>query len=381
MLTEEPPPGVTKRDYMVKLIYDELVSLLGGEQKRTVWPDRDKPYVMLLLGLQGSGKTTTAAKIARFYLKRSYKAGLIAADTFRPGAKEQLKQLGDKLGAPVYTSDGNSVRISVDGVSYLKRQGCNLIIIDTTGRHKEEEELLREMAVMNREVGPDAVFLVLDGTIGQLAKPQAEAFSKVASIGFIVITKLDGTAKGGGAISATVATGAPIAFVGTGEGIDDLEVFDPPSFISRLLGLGDIKALAERVKDAQISEKRFEQIIGTGKLTLADFEYYIDSMDKMGSLAKFFSLLPGLSNVPPEMMRNAETDMRRWKTILNSMTKLEKVRPELLGASRVKRIAVGAGASTDEVKALLKRYETMKTQMKMIKRNRTLLRKLSSYKA
>lgn len=380
VFTEQPPAGVTKRDYMIKVIYDELVNLLGGENTRIVWPKKDEPYVILMVGLQGSGKTTTAAKIAKFYLKRSYKVGLIAADTFRPGAKEQLIQLGQKIGVPVYTSNEDAVVIAQKGIEELKNQGYNLLLVDTAGRHKEEKSLIQEMIKLERTINPSGVYLVLDGTIGQLAKTQAEAFAKSVPIGYIVITKLDGSAKGGGAISAAAATGARVLFIGVGEGLDDLEIFDPPSFISRLLGLGDIRALADKVREAQINEKQFEEIVTTGRFTLIDFEFYLDSMNKMGSLSKVLSLVPGFSNIPTEIAKNAEEDLKKWKVILNSFNKNEKLNPQIINSSRIRRIAIGSGSKQEDVRSLLRRYELMKNQMKMLKRNRSLLKKLGAYK-
>jgi signal recognition particle subunit SRP54 len=378
--SEEPPSGVSKRDYLIKLIYDELIELLGGEKTHLVWPNKNTSYVILLVGLQGSGKTSSAAKIAKFYAKRSYRVGLVAADTYRPGAQQQLTQLGEKIGVPVYTAGEDAVSIAKNGVLDFKQKKFNLIIVDTAGRHKEEKALFEEMREIASSINPDAVYLVLDATIGQLAGPQAAAFNRAVPVGYIVVTKLDGSARGGGALSAVAATGGKIVFVGTGEGIDDLEVFDPPSFISRLLGLGDIKALAERVAEAQLNEKQFEEIITSGKFTLADFEFYLDSISRMGSLSKLVTMIPGLSTIPSELMKNAEQDLKKWRVILNSFTKEEKLNPQLLTASRVRRIAIGSGTSQEDVRALLKRYEQMKSQMKLLKRNRALLKKLGSYK-
>lgn len=380
MLAKEPPPGVSKRDFLVKLLYDELIELLGGEKTHVVWPNKNKPYVILLVGLQGSGKTTTAAKIAKFYSKRSYRVGLVAADTYRPGAQQQLVQLGEKIGVPVHVEGGDAITIAKKGVAEFKQKGFNIIIVDTAGRHKEEKGLLEEMRQIAQAISPDAVYLVLDASIGQLAGPQAAAFKESVPVGYIVVTKLDGSARGGGALSAVAATGAKIVFVGTGEGLDDLEVFDPPSFIGRLLGLGDLKALAERVAEAQLNEKRFEEIITGGKFTLADFEFYLDSISKMGSLSKLIALIPGLSGIPKEMMENAEQDLKKWKVILNSFTKEEKLYPQLLNSSRIRRIAIGSGTTPEDVRALIRRYEQMKSQMKLLKRNRALLKRLAEYR-
>ncbi|MEM3670971.1 MAG: signal recognition particle receptor subunit alpha [Thermoprotei archaeon] len=379
LLEEEAPPGVSKKDYAVKILYDELVSLLGGDRPQLSWPPKDKAYTVMLVGLQGSGKTTTAAKIASFYLKRGYRVGLVAADTHRPGAKEQLVQLGSKIGAPVYAKGEKAEKLAEEGVRELVKSGCNLVIVDTAGRHKEERALLDEMASLQKVLKPDEVYLVLDATIGQQAKTQAEAFSSVAKVGSIVITKLDGTAKGGGAISAAASTGGRIRFIGVGEGIDDLEAFDPRSFISRLLGLGDIEALLEKVKEAQLSEKQLQDIVTTGKFTLVDFEYYLESMSKMGPLSKVLTMIPGVAGLPSEMTKGAEEDLKKFRVILRSMTREEKLEPEVLNASRIKRIAIGSGRAPEEVRTLVKRYELMRKQMKQLRRNRAMLRKLGAF--
>jgi len=373
---EQPPTGITKRDFLIKIIYDELVNLLGGEKTQLNWPKKDRLYTILLVGLQGSGKTTTAAKLAKFYSKKGYKVGMIAADTYRPGAKDQLVQLGQKINVNVYTSESDSLTIIKEGLEFFKKQGYHIALIDTAGRHKDEKSLMDEMKKIVDQIKPDEVFLVIDATIGQQAKSQAEAFSKAVTIASITITKLDGSAKGGGALSAVAATNAKIRFIGTGEGIDDLELFDAQSFVSRLLGLGDLKSLIEKVKEAEINEKRFEEIVSTGKLTLLDFEYQIESMVKLGSFSKILGLLPGLSSLPAELVKNADNEIKRWKVILSSMTKEEKLNPALLNGSRIRRIAIGSGTKPEDVRSLLKRYELMKSQIKILKRNRNFIKKL-----
>lgn len=379
MKTQEPPPGVTKRELLVKVLYDELIKLLGGEKGELIWPKRDKMYKIVLVGLQGSGKTTTAAKLASFYLKRGYRVGLVAADTYRPAGKDQLAQLGAKVGVPVYTSDKESTIIAKEGVNSFERQGMNLVIIDTAGRHKEEKGLLEEMEQIVRAISPDDVYLVIDGTIGQQAKAQAEAFAKRIPVGSIIITKLDGSAKGGGAISAVAVTGSRIRFIAEGEGVDDFEPFDPPGFVSRLLGLGDVKTLVEKVREAQVDEERIRDIMTTGKFTLVDFEYQLDSISKMGSFSKFLSLIPGLSSIPSELTKNTEADLKRWRTILKSMRVGEKLDPSTISSHRIKKIAIGSGTKPEDVRQLLKRYDLFRSQLKMIKRNRALLKRLSQY--
>ena len=295
-LTEKLPPGLPKKDHIVKILYEELSGILGEETEFKL--PQDKTSVILLAGIQGSGKTTVTAKLARNLSKQGYRVGVVGADTYRPGALVQLKMLCEKINVPVYGKENakDSVRISSEGVKHFKTIDKNIIIIDTAGRHKEEKRLLEEMKEINR-LNPDKVLLVIDGTIGQQCFNQAEAFHRIAPVGGIVVTKLDGAAKGGGALAAAAATGAKILFIGTGERIDDLEVFSPSRFVGRLLDMGDLKALLERVKDLEIeADAKKLQRITSGKMTIDDLYYQIEQMKKMGSLKKILDLVPGFSS-------------------------------------------------------------------------------------
>jgi len=268
-LKEELPPGISRREHLIKVLYEELTKFLGEEPaKTTVQPGRTN--IIMLVGIQGSGKTTGTVKIARYYQKRGLKTGIVCADTFRPGAFEQLKQLADRVGIPVYgeVDETNVERIALNGLSEFKEEH-DVILIDTAGRHKNEKDLIDEMQMLARKVNPNEIVLVIDGTIGQQAMIQAKAFNEATPIGSIFVTKLDGSARGGGALSAVVATGAKIKFVGTGEKIDDIEQFVPADFVGRLLGMGDIKGLIEKVREAeiQVPEQRARAFI-EGKFTL-----------------------------------------------------------------------------------------------------------------
>ncbi|RLG80390.1 MAG: signal recognition particle protein Srp19, partial [Thermoprotei archaeon] len=269
-LEEEPPPGVSRKEWFISIVYDELTKLFGGDKRVNIRPPK-KPWIILLVGLQGSGKTTTAAKLAYFYKLEGYRVGLVAADTYRPAAYEQLKQLGDQVGVPVYGEPSNkdAVSIAMKGVEYFVSSGFDIVIIDTAGRHHKEESLLIEMKEISKRVRPDEVVLVVDASMGQQAYSLAEKFNEATPIGSIVVSKLDGTAKGGGALSAVAATGATIKFIGTGEKIDELEVFRPPRFIARILGIGDIESLVERVKKlkVELTEKDVEELL-TGKISM-----------------------------------------------------------------------------------------------------------------
>ena len=248
-LNETPPPGLSRKDHIVKILYDELAKLLGKETDFNFKPGKQNKIIML--GIQGSGKTTVTAKLAKFLTKQGYKVGVIGADTYRPGALVQLRTMCEKSNVEVYGEPNNkdSPDIVKNGLNHFEKLPLDVILIDTAGRHKEEKDLLAEMEQINKVTAPDLAILVIDGTIGQQCFNQAEAFHKTIPVGGIIITKLDSSAKGGGAIAASAATGAQIMYIGTGERIDDLEKFSPTRFVGRLLGMGDIQAVLDLAKD------------------------------------------------------------------------------------------------------------------------------------
>ena len=385
-LKEEPPPGVLRRDWFIKIVYEELTKLFGGEKEPKIDIEK-KPYVLMLVGIQGSGKTTSAAKLALFYKRKGYRVGLICADTFRPAAYEQLKQLGSKIGVEVYGNPEikDSIKLALEGVKYFKSKGYDLIIIDTAGRHKEEKGLLEEMKKIAEKVKPNEIMLVLDATIGQQALPQAKAFHEATPVGSIMVAKLDGTAKGGGAISAVVATGAKIKFIGTGEDVREIEVFNPPSFVSRILGLGDIKGLVERIRqieEREELEKRQMKILATGKITMRDIYQQIKALRKMGPLSKIIQLIPGMGLTLPldsQQIKLTEEKMEKWLAIIQSMTYDELEKPEKIDKSRIKRIAIGSGTSVDDVKELLTYYKMMNKMLKQFKRRKGVFRHLLKF--
>jgi signal recognition particle subunit SRP54 len=323
-----------------------------------------------MLGVQGSGKTTTVSKLARFYMKKGYKVGVVAADTFRPGAVTQLKTLSERIGVDIYSDEkqSDSIKVAEAGKRFFQ-ESKNLIIIDTAGRHKEEKSLLDEMNSIVSKVKPDINLLVVDGTIGQQCYNQAMAFHKISPVGGIVITKLDGAAKGGGALAAVAATGARIYFIGTGERVDDLEEFSSTRFVGRLLGMGDLKSLLDMAKqlEGEVDQKRVQRMT-SGKLTMDDFLYQFEQVNKMGSLKKILDLIPGIAgNMKAEDLEKAEKDMKVWKSIIQSMAKKERETPEMLNAVRIKRIAKGSGRSEKEVRELITKYRQTKSLMKASK--------------
>jgi signal recognition particle subunit SRP54 len=381
-LKEQPPKGLSRKDHIITILYGELARMLGysgetirsidrtegdGQAAATSFFKPGKQNVVLMLGIQGSGKTTVTGKLARWLTKHGYRVGVVGADTWRPGALTQLKMNCSKANVEVYGEEGgkDAVAIAKNGLDHFKAQNLDIVIIDTAGRHKEEEGLLQEMKEMYSAATPDLVLLVIDGTIGQGAFKQAEAFHKAAPVGGIILTKLDGTAKGGGALAASAATGAKVMFIGTGERIDDLEQFSPTRFVGRLLGMGDIKALLEMAKslEVQADEDSVNRMM-RGKMTIEDFYAQLESANKMG-LKNMLDNLPGLSGMVKEDQIDAmEVRMQKWRFVIQSMTKEEKKDPDIMNESRRKRIARGSGQPESEIKAMIKHYNDSKDFMK-----------------
>lgn len=380
-INEKPPKGLSKKDHIITILYSELAVLLGysGETIKIVektHDDRvisfkpDKQNIILMLGIQGSGKTTVTAKLARWLTRHGYRVGVIGADTWRPGALTQLKMNCSKINVDVYGEEENenAVAIVTDGLEYFRQQSIDIIIIDTAGRHKEEKSLLEEMNSMYKVAIPDLVLLVIDGTIGQQAYNQAKAFHEAASVGGIIITKLDGTAKGGGALAAAAATNSRVMFIGTGERIDDLEQFSPTRFVGKLLGMGDIKALLEMAKslELQADENQTKRLL-SGKISIEDFYAQMENVGKMG-FRNVIDSLPGLSGmVKEDDLDVLQGKMEKWRFIIQSMTTEEKKNPDLINDSRRKRIARGAGMTEHDIKDLIKQYNNSKTMMKQTK--------------
>ncbi|MCD6368006.1 MAG: signal recognition particle protein [Candidatus Aenigmarchaeota archaeon] len=363
-LEEKPPKGLTQREHIINVVYEELVNFLGGKASIVV-----KPSKILLMGLFGSGKTTTAGKLALFYKKKGLKPCLIACDTFRPAAYEQLQQIGEQIGVPVFgdPNESNSSKVLED--SLKKAREYDVIIVDSSGRDALNEEMIDEIKSLNRILEPDEKLLVVPADLGQQAERQAKRFQEVLGITGVIITKMDGTAKGGGALSSCAATGAKVKFIGTGEKMDALELFDPERFISRLIGFGDLKTLLEKAKEVG-AEETAKKII-SGKYTLEEFYEQIEKIQGMGSFSQILSMIPGLSSLkgrlPKDYMNLQEEKLKKFKYIMDSMTPEEKRNPDIINSSRIKRIANGSGCEESEVRELLKLYKQSKKAMKMIK--------------
>ena len=372
-LNEKMPPGISRREHVIKVVYEELTRFVGDKPvPLKVEPGKKK--TVMLVGIQGSGKTTHAAKLAKYFQKRGLKVGLICADTYRPGAYNQLQQLSTRTNTPFFgdLKAKDPVKVVKEGLKQFSDK--DLIIVDTAGRHKEEKDLIKEMKDLEKNIHPDEVIMVIDGTIGQQALAQAKTFHEATPIGAIIVTKLDGSSRGGGALSAVAATGAPIKFIGTGEKIEDLEAFIPSRFVGRLLGMGDLETLLEKVKDAEINvpQKKAKDIM-SGNFTLTDMYEQFQAVKKMGPFGKVLKMIPGMSaDVPEEMLNTAEGRLDKWGIIIQSMTPSEKENPKLLNSSRAKRIAHGSGTTEKEVKELLKQYVMMRKMLKMFKHKKKL---------
>ena len=371
-LEEELPKGLSPKEHVMRIVYEELVNLVGEEPEEL--KITHKPFKIMMLGLQGSGKTTTTAKLVKLLKKRGHTCAIVCTDTWRPAAYEQLRQLCEPLDTPVYGDPENqdAIDLAKKGLEKFENK-YDIILVDTAGRHKEEQYLLDEMKELSAVVEPDEVILVIDGTIGQQAKNQAESFKQTTDIGSIIVSKLDGSAKGGGALSAVAEIGAPIKFIGTGERVDDFEAFDPNRFISRLLGMGDLETLIEKAQEvtSEKSDKEMIDSIISGKFTLKDMENQLNMMNKMGPMQQIMKLIPGIgSQLPANASKVTEEKLERYKILMNSMTEYELENPEVIKKSRINRISRGAGLTNDDVKELLKYYSVTKKALKgMGKRN------------
>ncbi len=361
-LNEKPSGGVTAKEHVIKIVYDELVRLVGEKSELSLKPGR-----VMFVGLFGAGKTTSIGKLAKFYQKKGLRPALIGCDVHRPAAMDQLLQLSSQINVPCYAPKDvkDPIEISKTGIEKFKKY--DILIFDASGRSSLDKELADELKRLGEFVKPNEVLLTIPADLGQAAGQQAEGFKKLVGITGIFLTKMDSTARGGGAITSCAITGAPIKFIGTGEKIDAIEVFDPERFISRLIGFGDIQGLIEKAKEADFKPETAEKII-EGKFTMNEFLEQLQSMKKMGSLKSMLGMMPGLPvKIPKEFdIDKQEEKMKKWTIIIQSMTQEERDDPQIIDASRIKRISKGSGATESEVRDMLKHYEQTKKMVKMI---------------
>ena len=360
-LEEEPAKGMSVREHVLRIVYQELVALMGPPTEVALGPQ-----TILMAGLQGSGKTTTTAKLARFFQRKGLRVAVIGADTFRPGAFQQLATLCQKINVPCIgdPNEKDARRVVREGLA--KARTAEVVIIDTQGRHGLEEDLIQEIIDLNTLSKATHRWLVIDAALGQQAQEQARRFHDAIAIDGVIITKMDGTAKGGGALSAVAETGAGIVFIGAGETSDDLERFEPDGFISRLLGMGDLKSLVERAEEAMADTSDLDvNAVLRGKFTLRDMYKQLEAVNKMGPLKQIMSMLPlGSMEIPDGVYEVTGTKMVRYRIIMDSMTRQELDDPSTINSSRTHRIAVGSGAAIEEVRELLRYHKTMQRALK-----------------
>ena len=369
-LSEESPKGLTKKEHIIKIVHDELVNFVGKEKHKL--EISQKPFKIMLLGLFGSGKTTTAGKLAKFYAKRGYRIAILGLDTYRMAAMEQIEIIGKQANAEVFSDKSAKNPMQIWNSVQSKLNNFDVVIIDTAGRDALSKELIEEIEELNRKISPDEKLLVISADIGQAAQKQAEQFHESCGVTGIIISKMDGTARGGGALSACAVSGSPINFIGVGEKIDDLEQFNPAGFIGRLLGMGDLEALLEKASEF-MNEEEAEDLgkkFLKGDFSLIDLYEQMEAMGKMGPLNKIVEMIPGFSQLklPKEMLQVQEGKLKKWKIAMSSFTKEELERTdELMDSSRIERISKGSGIPASEIRELIKQYKQSKKVVKMFR--------------
>jgi signal recognition particle subunit SRP54 len=368
-LGEEVSKAINPGQQVIRIIHQEMVQTLGHPESLTL--RGEKPRVIMLVGIQGSGKTTTTAKLASYLKEQGERVWMVAADPYRPAAFEQLELLGEEIGVYVFThSDLDPPALCEEGVKIAKNAGASVVLLDTAGRSQIDSEMMEELIAINDMVEPVEVLLVADAMTGQEAINIARGFSEKLDISGLILSKMDGDARGGAAISMRTVTGVPIKFIGIGESRKALEPFDPVRMASRILGMGDILSIIERAEEGlevEVVEQQAERLL-KGEFTLEDFAAQLASVRNMGSVGKLLESLPiGMTGAMKDLDRQgADRQLMHTQAILSSMTKVERKRPEILNASRKRRIAAGSGTSVQQVNQLLKQYRQMQKLFKQI---------------
>ena len=367
---KEKQASVTQREHLVKIVYEELVKILGDEKSELII-SKKKPFKIMMVGVYGSGKTTTIGKLAKYYSRRGYKVATLGLDVHRPAAPEQLEQICKKINIQSFVNKKEKNALKIYKEFEKEYAKYDLLIIDTAGRDSLTQDLIQELKDLNKEIKPDENILVLSADIGQAAQNLAKGFHEACNVTGVIISKLDGTGKGGGALTGASTTNAKIKFIGVGEKPEDLETFNPKGFVSRLLGMGDLEALLEKAKDVIPEEKAqdLQEKLLKGEFTLLDLYDQMKAMKKMGPLSKIMEMVPGMGQIkmPKEMLEVQGEKLEKFEHIINSMTKKEIEDPEIIDSSRVNRIAKGAGVSPGDVRDLIKQYKQSKKMMKMLK--------------
>lgn len=362
--------GLNSTQQVIKIVNDELIALMGSTHSKLAVADRP-PTIIMMCGLQGAGKTTMCGKLAGMLKKQNKKVMLAACDVYRPAAIKQLQVVGGKVNVPVFEEGQiNPVKIAKDALNEAKRQGADVLIIDTAGRLHIDEQLMEELQKIKAEVKPDEILLVVDSMTGQDAVNVAETFNQKLDITGVIITKLDGDTRGGAALSIKAVTGKPIKFVGSGEKMEDIEPFYPDRMASRILGMGDVLTLIEKAQEAFSEEEalKLQKKMKTNSFTLQDYLNQLESVKKMGGIGKLMSMVPGLGGKVNEDDID-ESKIIKTKAIILSMTPEERNNPDIIKASRRKRIAAGSGTSIQDVNQLLKQFDMSKEMMRRVSKN------------
>jgi signal recognition particle subunit SRP54 len=371
--------GTNQAQAIFEIVNTELTEILGGSARRVRFA-KTAPTVIMLAGLQGAGKTTLAGKLAKFYADQANTPLLVASDLQRPNAVNQLQVVGESVGIPVFAPEpgngvGNPVKVAEQGIAFAKSKLYNMVIVDTAGRLGVDQELMREAIAIRDAVSPDEILFVVDAMIGQDAVRTAQAFQDGVGFDGVVLTKLDGDARGGAALSITSLTGKPIMFSSNGEKLSDFDIFYPDRMASRILGLGDVATLAEQAKkafDGETSAKLEEKFARGDDFTLEDFLEQLEAMSKMGSMSKLLGMLPGAGAMKKQIENFDESEIVRTKSIVQSMTPIERRDPKVLNGSRRARIALGAGRKVQDVNALVDKFAAAQKMMKQMRTGKGL---------
>ncbi|NQZ85450.1 MAG: signal recognition particle protein [Nanoarchaeales archaeon] len=362
---KENTSGLDKKEHLITIIYEELSKFMGSGEEFELKIDVQNK--ILLVGLYGQGKTTTTGKLGLYFKNRSKKVAMISTDTWRPAAYEQLRQLGEKIEIDVFGDPSLKSPNEIYNKYKSELEKYDIVIIDSAGRDNLNEELVDEIISLNKIVGPTDTFLVMGADVGQTAQKQAQAFKDNLDVSGVIITKMDGTGKGGGALSACSIVGAPVRFIGVGENVEDFERFNSEKFVSELLGMGNLEGLLEKARLA-VSEADAEKMgtrMMSGEFNLNDLYDQMGAMKKMGSMSKIMNMIPGLGgmNIDKNMLNSQEEKMKKWKFAMDSMSKYEKANPKVISTSRVERIAKGSGMELYDVRELLKHFKQTKKMM------------------
>jgi len=364
---DERIKGLKKKEHIIKLLHDEISGILGEHRQLKLQKKQNR---IMFIGLYGAGKTTTVARLGNYFSKRGNKVALVGLDTHRLAAPEQLKQLAEKHKLSYFVEIDGKNPLKIWKKYGKKLKDFNVVLIDTAGRHTLDKELISEIKDLNKEIKPTEIILVMPADIGQAAKKQTKEFKEAVNISGVIITRMDSTARGGGALTACAETKAGVYFITTGEKINDIEEFNPKSFLSRLLGMGDLETLMEKIRSVtnQDEQEKVKKRIEEGKLSLEDVIEQVKSMNSLGGFEKIKSMIPGLgkAKIPENLLESQEAKISKWEHIVKSMTPEERENPELLEkqTSRISRTAKGAGVHNSDIRALLKQYKLLNEMLK-----------------